>query len=142
MTRLCFLLALLALTACVTPPQPPAPPPPPAPAAEQPSFTETGVASWYGAVHQGRQTANGEKFDMRAMTAAHRTLPFGTIVRVTNLDTGKTVKVRINDRGPTSAALIIDLSANAAKQLAIVEDGTAQVRLESFASDQKPKSSD
>jgi len=81
-------------------------------------------------------TANGEKFDRRAMTAAHRTLPFDTVVRVTNLDTGKTVKVRINDRGPYGGGRIIDVSSAAAVRLEMVEDGTAQVRIEAFASDQ------
>lgn len=73
---------------------------------------------------------------MRAMTAAHRTLPFDTIVRVTNLDNGRAVKVRINDRGPFVKGRIIDLSAKAARELNITEDGVAKVRVEAFASDQ------
>jgi rare lipoprotein A len=133
MYRLWLFAALLALAGCVTPPPPPAP----GQAAEQPTFTQVGVASWYGATHQGLQTANGEKFDMKGMTAAHRKLPFDTVVRVTNLATGKTVKVRINDRGPYGPGRIIDLSARAAKQLDIGEDGTAKVRIEAFASDQQ-----
>jgi rare lipoprotein A len=133
MYRLCLLAVLLVLAGCVTPP---APAPAAAPAAEQPTFSQVGVASWYGATHQGHQTANGEKFDRRGMTAAHRTLPFDTVVRVTNLGSGKSVKVRINDRGPYGAGRIIDLSESAAKQLDIGEDGTAKVRIEAFASDQ------
>lgn len=107
-----------------------------APRGGQASFTEQGLASWYGKVHQGRRTANGERFDMRAMTAAHRTLPFNTVLRVTNLDNGRTVKVRINDRGPYVRWRIIDLSAAAATQLGMHEDGVATVRLEVFPADQ------
>ncbi len=103
---------------------------------ERPKFVQTGLASWYGKSFQRRFTANGERFDMRAMTAAHRTLPFGTVVRVTNLENGRTVKVRINDRGPYVKGRIIDLSAKAALDLAITEDGIAKVRVEAFASDQ------
>jgi len=90
---------------------------------------ETGQASWYGKAHQGELTANGEHFDMHALTAAHRTLPFGTIVRVTHLKTGKSVNVRINDRGPFRNGRIIDLSYEAAKKLGIVDRGTARVKL-------------
>ncbi|HYM04751.1 MAG TPA: septal ring lytic transglycosylase RlpA family protein [Stellaceae bacterium] len=100
------------------------------------TYSETGLASWYGKEHQGRRTANGEPFDMRAMTAAHRSLPFETVVRVTNLNTGKTVKVRINDRGPFLKGRIIDLSAAAARSLGIASDGVAPIRIEAFASDQ------
>ena len=90
---------------------------------------ETGQASWYGKAHQGELTASGERFDMNALTAAHRTLPFGTIVRVTHLKTGKSVNVRINDRGPFSNGRIIDLSYEAARRLGIVDRGTARVEL-------------
>ena len=103
---------------------------------ERPSFAQTGLASWYGKSFHRRLTANGERFDMRAMTAAHRTLPFDTIVRVTNLDNGRAVKVRINDRGPFVKGRIIDLSAKAARELDITEYGVAKVRVEAFASDQ------
>lgn len=112
------------------------PPPPPPVAAEQPTFAETGTASWYGRDHQGKKTAAGEKFDMNKLTAAHRTLPLNTTVRVTNIQNRKTVKVRINDRGPYVKSRIIDLSSRAARALAIAADGTAQVRVEVFASDQ------
>jgi len=98
------------------------------PSAER-RHVETGQASWYGKAHQGELTASGERFDMNALTAAHRTLPFGTIVRVTHLKTGKSVKVRINDRGPFSKGRIIDLSYEAARRLGIVDRGTARVEL-------------
>jgi rare lipoprotein A len=90
---------------------------------------ETGQASWYGKAHQGKLTASGERFDMHALTAAHRTLPFGTIVRVTRLKSGKSVNVRINDRGPFRSGRIIDLSYEAAKKLGITERGTARVEI-------------
>jgi rare lipoprotein A len=90
---------------------------------------ETGVASWYGPDFHGRQTANGEKYDMNGMTAAHRTLPFNTMVLVENLDNGKTVEVRINDRGPFAKNRIIDLSKAAATQVDMIGPGTARVRI-------------
>jgi rare lipoprotein A len=104
---------------------------------EAPIKTETGLATWYGEQHQGQLTANGEQFDMHQMTAAHRTWPFNTIVRVTNIETGRTVKVRINDRGPAVRSRIIDVSAAAAAGLDLGDSGVARVRLEVFASDQK-----
>lgn len=130
-----LLLGLTAtLAACATP-TPPAPPH----VVEQPIFRQEGIASWYGTFHQGRLTANGETFDMESMTAAHRTLKFGTIVRVTNLSNGKKIKVRINDRGPYAGKRIIDLSALAARELGMAEKGTARVRIEAFESDQGGK---
>jgi rare lipoprotein A len=90
---------------------------------------ETGQASWYGKAHHGRRTASGERFDMHALTAAHRTLPFGTIVRVTDLKSRKSVNVRINDRGPFRRDRIIDLSYEAARKLGIVARGTARVEI-------------
>jgi rare lipoprotein A len=104
--------------------------------AERPVFSQVGVASWYGRHHQGRRTASGEHFDMHALTAAHRTLNFDTVVRVTRLDTGRAVTVRINDRGPYERGRVIDLSAAAARALEITEDGEAEVRIEEFRSDQ------
>jgi rare lipoprotein A len=92
--------------------------------------TYTGVASWYGPGFHGRSTANGEKFNKYDMTAAHRTLPFGTKVRVTNLRNGQSVIVRINDRGPFSGNRIIDLSYGAAKTIGIQNSGVGNVRLE------------
>lgn len=95
-----------------------------------PEFVQEGVASWYGPGFQGRKTANGERFDTYEMTAAHKTLPFNTLVKVTNLDNGVSTVVRINDRGPFVRGRIIDLS-NAAKNT-IQMGGTAQVRIEVF----------
>lgn len=89
-----------------------------------------GVASWYGPGFAGRRTANGEIFDPTQLTAAHRTLPFGTQVRVTHLANGLSVVVRINDRGPFRAGRIIDLSRAAAERLRMIGGGTATVRIE------------
>ncbi len=135
LARVTFLLLALGVAACSTV-RPLAPEPAPAPGAEQPSFTQTGIASWYGRGHHGKPTAQGEPFDMNKLTAAHRTLPLDTTVRVTNLANHKTVKVRINDRGPYVAGRVIDLSARAAKELAIA-DGITRVRIEVFTSDQQ-----
>src|ERR1700722_7282083 len=88
-----------------------------------------GVASWYGEEFNGRLTASGEVYDMYALTAAHRTLPLGTVVRVTNLDNGKTVEVKVNDRGPFVKNRIIDLSKSACRELDMLESGTARVKL-------------
>lgn len=131
-----LLLALCWLSACaaVRLPQPARPPQPAT--GEQPGFRQVGLASWYGRAFHRRRTANGERFDMRAMTAAHRTLPFDTIARVTNLESGKVVKVRINDRGPYVKGRVIDLSARAAEALGIKDDGVAKVMIETFAADQ------
>lgn len=95
-----------------------------------PVYTETGYASWYGGKFQGRQTASGEIFDTHKLTAAHKTLPFGTIVRVTNLDNGKEVKVRINDRGPFIEGRIIDLSMAAAQKIGLLGTGVGRVKIE------------
>lgn len=91
---------------------------------------EEGVASYYADEFNGRQTSNGETYDMYQMTAAHQTLPFNSRVRVTNLNNGKSVEVRINDRGPFKDNRIIDLSLAAAKFLEMIGPGTAQVRIE------------
>ncbi len=93
-------------------------------------YRETGVASWYGEDFHGRKTANGEVYDMYAMTAAHRTLPFNTRVKVTNLDNGAKTEVRINDRGPFVPGRIIDLSRSGAKELGMLGPGTARVVVE------------
>ncbi|MDX2000427.1 MAG: septal ring lytic transglycosylase RlpA family protein [Thermoanaerobaculia bacterium] len=90
---------------------------------------ERGEASWYGPRFHGRKTASGERYNMHALTAAHRTLPFGTRVRVRNLENGESVEVRINDRGPFARGRIVDLSYAAAKALGLVGPGTAQVEL-------------
>jgi rare lipoprotein A len=91
---------------------------------------QTGQASWYGANHQGKQTASGSTFDQAALTAAHPSLPFGSKIKVTNLTNGKSVEVEITDRGPSSGNRIIDLSQAAAKALEMVDSGTATVRIE------------
>jgi rare lipoprotein A len=94
---------------------------------------EHGIASWYGPKYHGRQTASGETFDQMAMTAAHKKLKFNTKVRVVDKDTGNSVTVRINDRGPFVAGRIIDLSKGAASKLGILEKGLANVKLEVLA---------
>lgn len=91
---------------------------------------EEGTASWYGPGFDGNLTANGEIFDTTKLTAAHQTLPFGTLLRVTNLENGLVVVVRVNDRGPFVGGRILDLSRAAAERLEMVESGTARVRLE------------
>lgn len=99
--------------------------------AGQPSgFDQVGVASWYGNQHQGRLTANGEHFDEHKLTAAHRSLPLDTRVRVTNLENGRHVDVTVNDRGPYIDGRVIDLSTRAAQRLGMIKDGLALVRIE------------
>jgi rare lipoprotein A len=123
----CVVWVILALGAegCVTAPSKPAMALSPQPHA----ITQTGRASWYGQAHQGQRTANGERFDMNALTAAHPTLPFGTRLRVVNLDNDREVEVRINDRGPVVPGRIIDLSYAAARALGAVGAGIVPVRL-------------
>ncbi|HWG79442.1 MAG TPA: septal ring lytic transglycosylase RlpA family protein [Stellaceae bacterium] len=104
-----------------------------------PSFLQVGVASWYGDRFKRRPTASGEPFDPKDITAAHRTLPLGTIARVTNLANGRSILVRINDRGPYAQGRVIDLSRSAAAQLGMKQDGVAQVRIEVFEFDQRPR---
>ena len=89
-----------------------------------------GSASWYGGQFHGRKTANGERFNMHGLTAAHRSLPFGTKVRVTNQKTGKSVVVRINDRGPFHGNRVIDLSRGAANAVGMLGAGVAKVKLD------------
>jgi rare lipoprotein A len=96
---------------------------------EQPDYDETGIASWYGPDFYGKYTANGELYDGNKLTAAHRTLPMPVNVRVTNLDNGKSIIVRVNDRGPYARGRIIDLSRRAAELLDVVQNGTAKVRV-------------
>jgi peptidoglycan lytic transglycosylase len=90
---------------------------------------DVGTASYYGMRHRGMRTASGERYDPRALTAAHPSLPFDTRVEVTNLDNGRSVVVRVNDRGPFVPGRIIDLSLAAARAIGMVEDGTARVRV-------------
>ena len=92
-------------------------------------FREVGVASWYGMPFHGRKTANGEVYDMHGMTAAHPTLPLPSIARVTNLENGRSIKVRINDRGPFAKKRVIDLSRRAAWELGFKDQGTAEVEV-------------
>ncbi len=101
------------------------------------NYRETGVASWYGSKFHGRSTANGEVFDMNAVTAAHRTLPLPSIVRVQNLENGRTLVVRVNDRGPFARGRIIDLSRRAAQLLGFRYKGTALVRVEILANESR-----
>lgn len=102
------------------------------PEIETPAFRRlgTGTASYYGRRFHGRRTANGERFDMNALTAAHRTLPFGSIVRVTNPANGRSVTVRINDRGPFISGRVIDLSRAAARRIGMIRRGHAPVEIE------------
>ncbi len=122
--RLAFLaFALcLALTGCSSSNSNPA-------GSGQAGVYETGIASWYGEEYHGRPTASGETFNMYQFTAAHRTLPFGTVVEVEHLGNGRRVRVRINDRGPTPADRIIDLSKAAAGELGMLAAGLAEVAL-------------
>ncbi|HEY6001132.1 MAG TPA: septal ring lytic transglycosylase RlpA family protein, partial [bacterium] len=96
----------------------------------QPNWSEAGLASWYGADFHGRRTANGERYNMYAMTAAHKTLPLGTTVTVTHRGSGRRIRVRVNDRGPFVAGRVIDLSLAAARALGSAGDGVAPVLLE------------
>lgn len=107
-----------------------APPTATLPAPPAPKLVETGMASWYGAKHQGRRTASGEIFNQEKFTAAHRSFPWGSIVTVTNLANGKSVDVRINDRGPFGKGRIIDVSRAAARVLGMVSSGVTLVRVE------------
>ncbi len=92
--------------------------------------SQVGIASWYGGKFHGRTTASGELYDMHAMTAAHPSLPFGTRVRVTNLENGRSTVLRINDRGPYAKRRIIDVSRHAAEHLGFLKAGLAKVRVE------------
>jgi rare lipoprotein A len=114
-------------------PSPPSAPRTPPPHVSPGTYSEEGIASWYGVPYHGRRAANGEIYDMYKLTAAHRTLPFESIVRVTNLKNGRTAEVRITDRGPFVENRVIDLSLAAARALDIVSAGTARVRLDLLA---------
>ncbi len=98
-------------------------------------FEETGIASWYGPGFHGKLTANGEKYDQKAMTAAHKTLPLPTFVRVENLENGKEIIVRVNDRGPFSKGRIIDLTEEGARRIGMLQKGTAKVRISVLSED-------
>jgi rare lipoprotein A (peptidoglycan hydrolase) len=107
----------------------PVPPLVSTPSPARPSTGQTGVASWYGPGFHGQSTASGERYDQNALTAAHRTLPLGTRVKVTNLSNGKSVHVRINDRGPYVRGRVIDLSRGAARKLGMEKRGVGKVRI-------------
>ncbi|MEA3316452.1 MAG: septal ring lytic transglycosylase RlpA family protein, partial [Bacteroidota bacterium] len=102
--------------------------------AQKPTYVKLGYASFYADKFNGRTTANGEKYYHKKLTAAHRTLPFGSIVKVTNLQNNKSVVVRVNDRGPFVDNRIIDLSKSAAKKLEFIQKGITKVRIEQIAS--------
>jgi len=110
------------------------------PANTKPLATETGLASWYGPPYHNRRGSNGEIYNMHAMTAAHRTYPLGSIVRVTNLKTGSTALVRVTDRGPFIRGRIIDLSLAAAQKLDVTRPGVAEVKVELMESPVAPGS--
>ena len=95
-----------------------------------PNYNETGIASWYGEPFHGRNTANGERYDMNGLTAAHKTIPMPSTARVTNLENGRTLMLRVNDRGPFVAGRIIDISRRGAQLLGFYKKGTAKVRVE------------
>lgn len=115
-------LALLILAACGSAPK--------SGGGAARGHSESGQASYYGNEFQGRKTANGERFDQSGLTAAHRTLPFGTRVRVTNTQNGKSVTVRVNDRGPFVKGRVIDLSSSAFKAIASLNAGVVPVRIQ------------
>ena len=108
---------------------PPLPEPDASPGAAGATWVEEGIASWYGTPLHGRPTASGEIYDMHAMTAAHRTLPFGSVVHVVNIDNGLVTTVRINDRGPFHEGRTLDLSRRAAGEIGMLGPGTARVRV-------------
>lgn len=108
------------------------------PVGAKPLSTETGLASWYGPPYHNRRGSNGEIYNMHAMTAAHRTLPLGSIARVTNLKTGHTALVRITDRGPFIPGRIVDLSLAAARKLDVWQPGVAEVKVELMESGAVP----
>jgi len=101
------------------------------------NYAETGIASWYGPKFHGRPTANGEVFDMNKLSAAHRTLPLPSMVRVTNLENGRSMKLRVNDRGPFAHGRIIDISRRGAQLLGFHRQGTARVRVEIIADESR-----
>ncbi len=99
-------------------------------AADAPLYRETGIASWYGGDLQGRTTASGEVFDMYGLSAAHRTLPLGTVITVTNLDNSRNITLKVNDRGPFVRTRVLEVSYGAARKLGFASKGTATVRIE------------
>lgn len=96
-------------------------------------YNETGIASWYGPGFHGKRTANGEVYDENGLTAAHKTLPMPSMVRVTNLENGRSIQVRVNDRGPFEAGRVVDMTRRGAQLLGFIDQGTARVRVEILA---------
>lgn len=133
--RVPLVAALLILTACAFVPDPVYRSSGLTGSVSANGFRQRGIASYYGPGFHGRLTANGETFDMNAMTCAHLTLPFGTVLHVTNLDNGMEIVVRVNDRGPYVGGRIIDLSQGAAEDLGMIESGTAEVMLRAMGSE-------
>ncbi|HET7784772.1 MAG TPA: septal ring lytic transglycosylase RlpA family protein [Myxococcales bacterium] len=136
--RVVPLLLLVALGCAHAPRQGPVEPPPQVSAEPQPARPAherqarpiaEGYASWYGGSLRGHLTANGERFNPSALTAAHRTLPFGTCLHVENVENGRSVNVRVNDRGPYVSGRILDVSEGAARRLDMLHDGVGRVRL-------------
>lgn len=127
--RLLVLVCVAALAACVSAPRVEPPPAAKKTPVEKPAVLATGLASYYGGVFHGRLTASGERFDKEAMTAAHRTLPFGTCVRVQRVDNARSVRVRVNDRGPFKPGRVIDISEGAARRIGLINEGLTKVRL-------------
>lgn len=123
-------LALLS-TGCATAPRPQVEHPVP-----DGGYSEQGIASWYGPGFHGRKTASGERFNQKAMTCAHRKLPFGSKIKVTNLNNDKSVIVTVNDRGPFVRRRIVDLSRQAAYEIGLISTGTAPVRVETVKVDE------
>ncbi len=118
---------LVAVAACAHAPPAERPGPPPEEARPRP---EVGLASYYGRSFQGHRTASGSRYDMHAMTCAHRSYPFGTWLRVTDLESGREVTVRVTDRGPFTRGRVVDLSWAAARALGMLERGVARVKVE------------
>lgn len=134
------LIGLLTLPGCKSKPRPiqvEQTPPQPTSTPPEPTHKEVGEASWYGPGLQGKQTANGDTFDQKELTAAHPSLPMGTKATVTNLENGKKVEVIINDRGPNVENRVIDLSGAAANKLDMKKDGTVQVKIVTKAKHKK-----
>jgi rare lipoprotein A len=126
-TVVTLMLVACARTVAVSPPAPP-----------MIGTEQTGLASWYGRPHHGRRTSSGEVYDMGALTAAHRTLPFGTCLLVSNLDNGRAVRVRVNDRGPFIDGRILDLSDRAADLLGAKGTGLFRARVRVVAPPGEP----
>jgi peptidoglycan lytic transglycosylase len=139
-----LLVGMIFSTGCATysfksPERPPTPSSPPITSTSEP-YHEVGLASWYGPGFYGRKTASGDRFKKKGFTCAHRTLPFGTQLLVTNLENGKSVEVIVNDRGPFIRNKIIDLSYAAAKEIGILKMGRAKVELKNLlAEEEKPE---